>query len=78
MDKKLQQLYLKLVENDLASIRMCRELMLKIMQKLLDKKYLTIEDFEEHDLVALKKLQEIAIKQIELRDLIDEMSKTKI
>lgn len=73
MNKDLQQLYLQLVENDLAAIHTCRELLLKIMEKLLDKGVLTINDFVREDLYSLERLQKIAVKQVELRALIDKI-----
>lgn len=77
MSEDLQKLYLQLVENDLASIRMCRELMLKIMAKLLDKGTITIDDFAKEDLYALERLQKIAGKQVEIRGLIEKITKSE-
>jgi hypothetical protein len=62
--EEVQKMFL---QNDFASIRMCRMLTFKILEVLLNKGILTSEDLGEEDIETIKRLKAIADEQVKLR-----------
>ena len=67
LKKKEKDIYLELMENDMASIRATRGLIVHIFNVLLEKEHLTFQDLGQEDIESLRKISGIAKRQDELR-----------